>query len=91
MDPNIEDVGEACIIDDPDVHGACTAGEYECRQNGEEWGLHCKQLISPGDRLEVCDGLDNSCSGSVDDVMEIGDACDTGMHGECRRRWRRRR
>ncbi|MFU8804432.1 MAG: putative metal-binding motif-containing protein, partial [Bradymonadaceae bacterium] len=79
-----EEIGESCTVTDPAVHGVCTVGQYICRQDGENWGLHCEQTIFAGDRVEVCDGVDNDCSGTVDDVVGIGDACTVdGLHGQC--------
>ncbi|MFU8804694.1 MAG: putative metal-binding motif-containing protein, partial [Bradymonadaceae bacterium] len=79
--PGIEGVGADCTIDRAGIHGLCRAGSQICQNDGGNWGLYCEQTVFP--QTEVCDGLDNSCSGTVDDVAEVGDSCDTGVPGEC--------
>lgn len=85
VDPDVLGIGEPCTVEDPAVHGICRMGESICREQSGVWGLHCQQVIFPDDQPEVCDGLDNNCSGTVDDVPGVGDACDTGLFGECAR------
>lgn len=82
-DPEVEGVGEFCTVDRPGVYGICTAGQTNCREEDGIWELHCEQVVFPGDEAEVCDGLDNDCSGTVDDVPGLGLACETGLFGEC--------
>jgi hypothetical protein len=83
VDPNVLLVGTSCVIDRPGVHGVCTAGQNVCRNDAGQWGLYCNQVVFPGTHAEVCDGVDNNCSGTIDDVPGIDDACDTGLLGQC--------
>ncbi|MFU8803352.1 MAG: putative metal-binding motif-containing protein [Bradymonadaceae bacterium] len=78
---DVDGVGVDCTIDRTGIHGTCREGRTVCQEDGGDWGLYCEQVVFA--QSEVCDGLDNSCSGTVDDVPEIGDTCGTGLHGVC--------
>jgi hypothetical protein len=58
--------------------GECNFGIQTCSEG--QWGL-CTGEIGPS--TEICDGLDNDCDGSVDDVEGTGGVCDTGLPGIC--------
>lgn len=62
---------QSCFNGPPgkDGVGACQRGMQTCTGSGEftQWGP-CEGGIAPGN--EVCDGLDNSCNGCVDDDPE---------------------
>jgi hypothetical protein len=69
------------------VGGACNAGVGDCNARGvfycdaETGEIACG--AQPGDpRPETCDGRDNDCDGTVDDGLNLGDACTVGV-GAC--------
>lgn len=65
--------GEAC---DTELPGICGAGITQCREDG----LDCIQVFAAA--TEVCDGLDNDCSGQIDDGKLCGSA-ETCVWGDC--------
>jgi hypothetical protein len=70
------------------VGTACAAGEGACRNVGllicdqAAQALVCTAVAGEPNQTEVCDGFDNDCSGTIDDVTGLGDACVAGL-GEC--------
>ena len=66
--------GEPCDTGRP---GACAAGERVCVGGA----IEC-QGAAP--TPELCNGADDDCDGAVDDaVAAVGEACETGLPGEC--------
>ncbi|MDI1482800.1 MopE-related protein [Polyangium sp. y55x31] len=58
--------------------GVCASGTTAC-QNGQ---TACVQTNQPS--LEICDGLDNNCNGTVDEGNPgSGGVCPTGKQGVC--------
>jgi MYXO-CTERM domain-containing protein len=55
--------------------GICKAGKQQCSGGA----LQCIGAVGPG--TEVCDGVDNDCNGTVDDVATVGNTCCPG--GSC--------
>ncbi len=51
--------------------GQCAKGVFACAGNL----VSCVNAGVPGE--EACDGVDNDCNGSVDDIATLGDACTT--------------
>ncbi len=85
-------VGDNCIV--PGVHGVCAAGQAACGEQGGQWGMYCEQVVFPA-AYETCNGLDDTCSGVVDEDVngdvrgadgteKVGDACNTDLQGECK-------
>ena len=61
--------------------GACHAGSQTCNADGLGWGA-CTGEVVPG--VEQCNGRDDDCNGTVDDVPGAGIGCASGV-GECLR------
>ena len=69
--------GVACDTGEP---GACSDGIQHCTGGA----LVCEGQTQPGDKAEICNGVDDDCNGSVDDGNPGGGAaCQTGLDGIC--------
>ncbi len=66
---NVTGVGDEC---DTGLDGVCADGVLECDPEGSG-ELVCTQLNMPSE--ELCDALDNDCSGLADDIDGIGEEC----------------
>ncbi len=75
VDDNIVGTGAACTTG---LNGSCNAGTVSC-QGGV---IDCFPNNPP--TPEICDGLDNDCSGVADDFPGAGMPCDTGLLGACK-------
>ena len=76
-DEEYTELGRACEVGT----GACTArGTTICAFDGS--GEICNALPAAA-REETCDGTDQDCDGRVDEGVEEGIACDTGIPGGC--------
>lgn len=60
--------------------GVCATGVATCLPDGSGFG-GCDGQVLPG--AELCNGLDDSCDGAVDEGFGVGTACDTGELGIC--------
>ncbi|MCA9545788.1 MAG: hypothetical protein KC613_15395, partial [Myxococcales bacterium] len=94
-----EPAAEACDGADNDCDGAvdngfelgtaCSAGVGACARDGA-WqcgpngGRVCDAQPGPP-AAEVCNGLDDNCDGNVDEGLDNGAACQTGLPGACAR------
>ncbi len=73
---NIADLGKPCI--DKARKGICQAGKWACEKNKKV----CKATLQPV--TEVCDGKDNNCDGTPDNIVELGRPCkELARKGEC--------
>ena len=90
--PPVNDVPQSCDCQPGEVRncyggpegtdavGPCHAGHQTCLPDGSSWGI-CDGQVVPA--AEICDGLDNDCSGVTDDnVPGAGAACGGGV-GAC--------
>lgn len=74
-DETFPEKGQNCVTG---LFGICSAGLSECKAGV----LTCIQTMMPS--TELCDGVDNDCSGTVDDnVVGTGTQCSTGQLGVC--------
>ncbi len=78
---------DGAVDDVPGAGQPCTDGVGACAVDGsrvcdlESGRLVCDAVAgAPAD--EVCDGVDNDCDGTVDDVEGVGELCTTG-EGAC--------
>lgn len=84
-DPNLTDVGNACVCDGQMMTcvggaraGECQTGVTVCRTAQ----IQCQSTVNPSP--EICDGLDNNCNTTIDDNPSgTGAACDGGDADSC--------
>ena len=66
-------------LDEDDPDRICRSGIETCDD-----GLYreCVDQVLPA--VEICNGLDDNCNGSVDDEpLDVGSSCETGLDGIC--------
>ncbi|UQA61149.1 MopE-related protein [Polyangium aurulentum] len=70
-----------------DYGKACTAGLGQCQANGKLQcvGPNVECTAKPKMPLpELCNGIDDDCNGTSDDnIVDLGDACPTGLPSIC--------
>lgn len=75
IDETYPDKGLVC---DTGQLGVCATGTNQCLMGVPT----CQPMNMPS--MEVCDGIDNDCSGVVDDnIAGLGSPCSTGQLGVC--------
>ena len=68
-------IGQPCFTG---LDGVCADGVTLCDRGANE----CEPVVAPSN--EVCDGLDNDCDGTNDELDPGGgEACETGWTGTC--------
>ena len=78
VDEGFEDYAKACDGDDGDL---CANGTWSCAEGG--LALECVNE-DPAEIIDICDGQDNNCDGSVDEDFPLkGDACDGDDSDDC--------
>ncbi|MCC6645263.1 MAG: hypothetical protein IT374_06815, partial [Polyangiaceae bacterium] len=76
IDNGFSGAGMACTV--PGASGPCAQGQTTCLGGGAD----CVSPNKPS--VEVCDGVDNDCNGTIDDPAQVdGKSCDTGLKGQC--------
>lgn len=70
--------GVECSLGGTPGQGICVSGTKVC-DNGEL--VECAGAIGP--ETEICNGVDDDCDGTKDDVEGLGNACNTGKPGVC--------
>jgi len=70
---------------DPVIGSACATGGIGICAAGTNQCVAGKITCAPKamSATEVCDGVDNDCNGTVDDLPGVGDVCATGKLGVC--------
>ena len=72
-DDNPTHEGDECITELP---GACAPGTRQCHGVN---GLRCESLVSPGERVDFCNNIDDDCDGETDE--NLVQACYEGPNG----------
>ena len=68
---------QSCYTGPPGTEGVgvCHAGTRTCLPNGSGYGACTGQVVP---QPETCNGLDDDCDGTVDDGVDVGNACNCG-------------
>ena len=63
VDDEADGVGQAC---DTELRGVCAAGTRQC---AGALGLFCQPGVEVGQRIEICNHLDDDCDGETDEQL----------------------
>jgi hypothetical protein len=61
----------------PPLQGPCAISTWQCAPGSDS--PQCIQTVYP--TIQLCDGLDDGCTGTINQVLGLGQECNTGLPG----------